>query len=203
MKDLIILTADKNTDFLLRGLLPRIPTVEHLSPFSYDIFVHPLRDAGVYNNAHEFLRPFIEKYKYAIVVLDHEGCGRERHTRISLEEEIESRLANNGWANRVAVLVISPEIENWVWVGEVHVQKIVNWNNDQNIYDWLKSKGYMQHNSIKPDQPKEAFEFILSETRTPRSSSLYQQIAKKASYRQCRDSAFLKMIQTLQQWFAN
>ena len=40
MKDLIVLTADKNTEFLLRGLLPRIPEIERINPFSFDIFPH-------------------------------------------------------------------------------------------------------------------------------------------------------------------
>lgn len=77
MKDLIVLTADKNTEFLLKGLLPRIPAIESLREFTFDTTVHPQRDAGVFNGADEFLRPFLNTYRFVVVLLDLEGSGQE------------------------------------------------------------------------------------------------------------------------------
>ncbi|MFB3133348.1 MAG: hypothetical protein ACE10K_12585, partial [Rhodothermales bacterium] len=53
----------------------------------------------------------------------------------------------------------------------------------------------------KPQRPKEAVEAVLRATDTPRSSSLYRQLAQKVSLNRCDDPAFLKLKSTLQEWF--
>ncbi len=114
MKDLIVLTADKNTEFLIKGLLPRMPKIEEIKDFKFDIFSHPYKDPGTFKGAHDFLRPFINDYSYSLVVFDHDGCGSESKSREELEKEVESRLDANGWKDRNGVAVIDPELENWV-----------------------------------------------------------------------------------------
>lgn len=201
MKDLIVLTADKNTEFLLNGLFPRIPVLQEIQQIDFDIYTHIHKDAGVFNTAHEFLRPFCGRYRYALVVFDHEGCGHELLSREAIEQQIESLLFTNGWPGRAGVIVISPEIENWVWVNSTHIKRAITWEFAQDIYNWLHSEGLQDPASLKPSRPKEAFEAILYQTQTPRSSSIYREIAENASYRRCTDPAFLKMIQLLQTWF--
>ena len=73
MKALVVLVADKNTEAVMQGLLKKIPSIEHLVEFSFDILVHPYRDPGVFNGADEFLKPLIGRYDYALVLLDHQG----------------------------------------------------------------------------------------------------------------------------------
>ena len=58
-------------DFLIQGLLPRIPLVERINGFTFDTYIHPHRDAGIYKEADDFLRPFVNTYSYAIVMMDH------------------------------------------------------------------------------------------------------------------------------------
>jgi hypothetical protein len=41
-KDLIFLVADKDMEFVLKGLLPRFSKVLPIKEFSYDIFTQPL-----------------------------------------------------------------------------------------------------------------------------------------------------------------
>lgn len=201
MKDLIVLTADKNTEFLLRGLLPRIPVIEKTRSFSFDIYPHIHKDAGVFNTAHEFLRPFSDQYQYTMVVFDHEGCGHEHISREEMEKKTEDLLSANGWPDRAGVLVISPEIENWVWVHRSHIERAISWDIELNIYTWLHKKNLKDPASAKPSRPKEAFEAALFCAATPRSSSIYLELAEKASYRNCADPAFLKMLALMRNWF--
>lgn len=202
MKDLIVLTADKNMEYLIRGLLPRIPQIEHLRSFKFDPLVHPHRDPGIYNEADEFLRNFIDKYRYALVILDRIGCGREEKSREEIESDIENKLVQSGWKdNRAITIAIDPELENWIWVNEIRIKDAISWDQDLKMYDWLHKNNLKEVNKTKPLKPKEAFETALKLCRTPRSSSIYLNISKKASYRNCQDPAFLKMINQLKKWF--
>ncbi len=62
---LVILVADSNMDRALQGLLQR-PQSLGMRPVRADIFVHPAHDPGVLTSAHEFLRPFVRQYDYAL-----------------------------------------------------------------------------------------------------------------------------------------
>jgi len=203
MKNLVVLVADKNMEFLIQGLLPRIPDIEQVINFNFDIFIHPHRDSGIVNEADDFLRPLQDKYKYAIVILDHSGCGKENKKREDLENEIEQNLDKCGWTDRACVVVIKPELENWIWVNEVRIKEAISWESDAGIYDWLQENQWKTADAKKPYKPKEAFEASLKECRTPRSSSIYREISSKASYSECNDPAFLKLIAKIKTWFHN
>lgn len=201
MQDLIVLVADKNMDFLVRGLFPRIPNVEQVRKFSFEPLVHPYRDPGIYNDADDFLRSQTDKYSYALVILDHAGCGREEKTREEVEEDIETKLTRSGWQDRACAIVIEPELENWIWVNETQVAQAISWEENTGIYDWLHKNDWKNTEELKPSYPKEAFEAALKVCRTPRSSAIYREIASGASYRHCQDPAFRKMLVRLRVWF--
>jgi len=57
MKDLVILVADIDMKAGVEGILKRHKSLK-IRPVQHDIFVHPERDPGVLNKAHQFLRPF-------------------------------------------------------------------------------------------------------------------------------------------------
>ncbi len=123
-RDLIVLVADKNTEFSIRGLLSKRSSALRIRPLVFDIFVHPQRDPGCLRLAHDFLRPHSSRYGHALVVLDRDGCGQEhRKKRTELEQQIEERLAQSGWSTgRAAAVVIEPELEAWVWSQSPHVE---------------------------------------------------------------------------------
>ncbi len=202
MKDLIVLVADKNMDFLVRGLLPRIPKVENLRLFSYDILIHPHRDPGIFNEADIFLKSLSANYSYAMAMLDHHGSGREQMTREEIEQVIAEKLNKAGWEDRSTVICIYPELENWIWVNEAKVQDAISWEHKTRLYDWLHKNQLKSSDSNKPSNPKEAFDAATRLSKTPRSSSLYFSIASQASYRKCEDAAFQKMLSHLKAWFA-
>lgn len=203
MKKIIFLVADKNMEFLMRGLLPRIPVVEHIESFEFERFIHPYRDPGVFQEAHEFLRSFSSTFNHAVVMLDRMGSGQEAMPRQEIEHTLEQRLSKTGWGNeRACALCIDPEIENWVWVAGARMQAAIGWADTKGIYDWLHENTLKQPGDIKPTQPKEAFESALRYCKTPRSSSIYKQIAAEASYKNCQDEAFLKMLKCLKLWLS-
>jgi len=48
-KDLVVLVADKNMEFAVKGLLPRSQSFG-INPLAYDIHVHIERDPGCFFN---------------------------------------------------------------------------------------------------------------------------------------------------------
>ncbi|MFQ3580091.1 MAG: hypothetical protein SNJ71_08135 [Bacteroidales bacterium] len=201
MKDLIILTADKNTKFLLQGLLPRLPQVLGIKRIEYDIEVHPERDPGCRISSHEFLRPFVHDYHYSIVIFDYEGCGRQNEMPCTIENEIKNKLNDNGWDLRNNVFIINPEIENWVWIKSPHLSSAINFGSIDELYKWLSENNLISENQTKPLRPKEVFEKALRKSKTPRSSSIYEKIAKQASFKNCTDNEFNKFINQMYEWF--
>lgn len=202
MKDLLILVADKNMEFLMKGLLPRIPVVEGLREFDYDIFIHPERDPGVFNHSADFLRPFLNTHQFVIAILDRIGSGQEHLLRDEIEDQIIFFLSRNGWDDRAVPIVIDPELENWIWVNQQIMHETIIWSNQLNLFDWLHENNLKNTRNLKPDKPKEAFDEALKLSGTPRSSSLYHEISCRASYQNCQDPAFLKMLDLFRQWFS-
>lgn len=201
MKDLILLVADRNMRGSLEGILSR-PAALGLRGISFDLYVHPEQDPGCLRRSHTFLQSFTHQYRYALVLLDHEGCGREETDRPALETELEDRLNGAGWEGRAAAVVIAPELEIWVWSDSPHVERVFGWGGDRGpLRDWLAGRGFLTPGAVKPIRPKEAVEEILRTVRLPRSSSLYQQLAQHVSLDRCTDGSFLKLKSTLKAWF--
>jgi hypothetical protein len=204
MKDLVALVADKNIQFTLQGLFSRNQSlgIRDVSQ-DYDIFVHPQRDPGCYNQCVNFLHSFTEVYNYGLVVFDHEGSGQESKSREEIEAELEQKLNISGWNDRVAVIVLEPELESWIWSDSPHVERILGWEEQPtSLRNWLSDKHFLESEQIKPSRPKEAFETTLRFVQKPRSSSIYEQLAKSVGFAKCQDNSFLKLKNVLQTWFA-
>ena len=202
--NLIILVADRNTQFLMQGLLTRHKSfgIKDLSASLDHIFVHFQRDAGCYNQCSEFLRPFSLDYQFALVIFDHEGSGQENRSREDIEKELEEKLSLSGWGNRAKVIVLEPEIESWVWSNSPHVETVLGWEEkNPDLKTWLQNKGFLQPNQTKPTRPKEAVEEAMREAGKPRSSSIYLQLAEKVSFKNCQDVSFIKLKDVLKEWF--
>ena len=103
---------------------------------------------------------------------------------------------------RARAIVLSPELEVWVWSNSPHVDDVAGWKNRQpSLLSWMIDQGWLEEGEVKPGRPKEAFQAALREARIPRSASLYQRIAEKVSLRGCEDRAFLKFKDLLKDWF--
>jgi hypothetical protein len=201
-KDLVILVADKNTEFTLKGLLSRRTHSLRVRPMTFDIFVHIERDPGCLRRAHDFLRPYAQRYRHALVVFDREGCGQEDKERGSLERQVEEQLKQSGWNERAAVVVLDPELEVWVWSDSPHVETALGWSNrEPGLRPWLARSNLWGEADAKPQDPKKAVEESLRVAGKPRSSTLYQELASSVGFESCTDAAFQKLRKVLAAWF--
>ena len=199
--DLVVVVADKDMEFAVRGILSRQQAL-NIRPVSTDIFTHPEHDPGCYLRSHTFVGSMVRKYSKAIVLFDRDGCGAEERTREQLETDVETRLENSGWKGRSRAVVLDPELEVWVWSDSPHVERILGWRNrSSQLQNWLIEGHLWQEGAAKPRAPKEAMEAVLRMTKLPRSASRYRQLAEAVSFDRCTDAAFLKLKNTLQTWF--
>lgn len=194
MKDLIVLVADKDAEQTLSALLSHRQEALGIESIRYDIFVHPERDGGVRSRCVEFLRTYIKEYRYALIVFDYEGCGASQ-TASELEIDLEQSLQVTGWRDRIAVIVIDPELENWVFSPSPQVAKVIA-DNNREIYD-----RHYNPKQGKPTRPKETMQQIMRKAKVQRSSALFYELARKVSWKGCTDPAFQKLIRVLRQWF--
>ena len=200
MKDLIVLVPDKNMKSGLENLLHRTESL-NIHAITFDIFVHPQRDPGIYHRAADFLRPFSRVYSYAIAFIDREGSGQEDLSSDEMANRIKRHIENNGWPKKAEVIVFDPELENWIWTDSIHTAQALGWSNYSELNAWLEKQGLWHKSMNKPGRPKEAVEISLRQKGIPRSSSIYKEIAQRASFTQCRDQAFMKFKTVLQRWF--
>lgn len=190
MKDLIVAVADGHQEKVMEALLPRILNASQTADFNFEMIKNPGKDSGSYNDSHELLRPFINQYRFALVVFDFEGTGVEHLPLDQVKKNVQELLEKNGWKGRSAVIVIQPELENWMWMDNRNVEQAIGWEEKISLYDWAKKEGLLAEDATKPDRPKEAFLDALRLSRTPLSASIYGKITAKVSYGKCQDAAF-------------
>ncbi len=201
-QDLVIVVADKNMEATFRGLL-RDPRRLAIRPIQVKgIFVHPGHDSGLARDARAFATPFLQQCHHALIVLDYHGSGFEQAmTAEVLSKRLTQELSDSGWEDRAAVIVIAPELENWVWSRSPHVEEILGWKGkNPSLREFLRTES-LWGDTPKPLDPKKAMEYALYRSRVPRSSSLYEQLAMKVSLQNCTDPAFIRLRGVLQRWF--
>ena len=200
-RDVVFLVADRNIEAAVEALLGR-PASLAIRPVEAAVRTHPEKDPGCYLGAHDFLRAFQDLYAHAIVIFDREGCGKEGECRETLEADVEDRLARNGWGARAKAVVIDPELESWVWSDSPEVDNVLGWSGrSPRLRRWLTEGEFLRKDEVKPARPKEAMEAALRLVGKARSSAIYRELAERVSLRRCTDSAFQKLISTLQTWF--
>jgi hypothetical protein len=200
-KDLVVLVADRNMEAMVHAILLR-PQALGIRAVDFEIRRHPERDCGCVLSGVEYLKLFIGTHQYALLLFDHEGCGKEIESPPNIEARLESNLSDSGWGKKSVAIVIEPELETWVWGNSVHVVREMGWyGRTPDLGTWLVSKGLLAEDGKKPSRPKEAVEAALREVRKPRSSALYEALGEKVSLARCEDRAFIKLKKVLKDWF--
>ena len=202
VKDLVVLAADRNAEYAVKGILERPLSLGLGRTPDADFYVHPEHDAGCLLRAHQFLNPFVRGYRHALVLFDREGCGQETRGREALEQDVERRLDSQGWQGRAATVVFDPELEIWVWSESPHIDMVLGWSDrTPGLRPWLRAQRLWEVDAAKPTHPKEAMEAALRHARKARSSSLYRSLAQKVGFERCTDPSFHKFRDTLRRWF--
>ena len=200
--DLICLVPGNDEEQTLRGLLDFRTQSLKIKHVRYEILKHPGRDPGCLLRGPEILQPYQSLSKHALIILDHEGCGKEDKTVEEIETDLDSRLSRSGWADRAKAFVLDPELEIWIWSDSPEVDRVLGWNGRvPQLREWLHRNGWWEENAVKPSRPKEALEAAIRESRTRRSSSLYKDLAMNVGLGRCADRSFARFKGILRTWF--
>ena len=200
-QDLIVVVADADAEQAVEGLLRR-PKALRIHPIQFEVDRYAKRDPGCYGTSHEYLRPFMRQFDYAIVVFDRHGSGRDEESRQAIEAAVERQLAMNGWKERSAVIVCDPELEVWVWSDSPEVDEVLGWRGKQSaLREWLVAEGHCDAAAAKPGDPKQAMKQSLRAVGKSPSASQFRDLAGRVGFGRCTDPAFMKFKQTLQLWF--
>lgn len=183
------------------GLLSR-PQSLQIRPIQYRVQLFSRRDPGCLRQSHDFLRQFVNQFRYAIVMFDRDGCGQEQRTREELETEVERNLEACGWKDRSAAVVIDPELEAWVWSDSSEVDAVLGWSGrEPELRTWLTDQKLWTAGEPKPTDPKDAMQAALREVKQAQSASIFGQLAQRVSLRRCVAPAFSKLRTILAKWF--
>lgn len=199
MQDLVVLVADKNMQYALQGALARHAALG-MRPFTVEFRVHMGRDGGVRTTGADVLAREATRFRYALMLLDFDGCGQVDTAPPELEAEL-GRQLHFVWGERAKAIVISPEVDIWLWGADNSMREALNWAQVGSIRDWLRGRGFEFNVDGKPLQPKEAMQAVCRAQKRPRSSALYEKITSRISLQNCTDPAFGRLREQLTSWF--
>lgn len=200
MQDLVILVADKNAQFALRGALRR-PEALGVRSISHEFRMHPGRDGGVRTGGVDVLARERQRFAHALLVFDLEGSGaNDDQSAVDLERSLDAQLEAL-WGPSAKAIVITPEVDIWIWGTDNALMDVLHWPSEVGMRNWLRERGFEFDANGKPERPKEALEAMIPVHKQPRSSALYEKITRKISLRRCTDPAFLRLRDALRGWF--
>ncbi|MBI3090306.1 MAG: hypothetical protein HYY96_06525 [Candidatus Tectomicrobia bacterium] len=200
--DLIALLPGKDDSETLDCLLSHRQKSLGIRPIRYELLFHPRRDPGCFHEAPEVLETYRRRAKHSLVMFDYEGSGQEDRQADDVRADLERRLAAAGWEDRSRVLIIQPELENWVWSDSPEVGRALGWEGrTPQLRDWLSERQFWPPGALKPPRPKETLHAVLREVRTPRSSAIYRALAERVSLERCTDTSFQQFRDLMKAWF--
>jgi len=203
MRDCVFLVADSQIGAMIRGFLGRDNC--HLSlgcgPFDFeaeqDLVIDPNRDPGVYTRGFEVLAPYAATHRRAVVILDAawDGSPGAELIRSKISKDLHAH-----WGEHL-VVVLDPEVEAWIWQDNLHVSAALGVADFAALRSELERESFWRAGEAKPFKPKEAVEYTMRQTRTPRSAAVYHRIASRVSTKACIDPAFRSLSDGLAVWF--
>jgi hypothetical protein len=96
MKDLVVLAADKNIEDTLKGLLTRHQSLD-IRPINAQIYTEPGHDPACAQRGVNILSNFSKQYKYALLIFDYEGSGKEDIQPGSLQNKLNEEFSRSPW----------------------------------------------------------------------------------------------------------
>ncbi len=205
MKDLLVYVADADALAFMRSTLNKHQALG-IRPIRFDIERHPQRDAGILQSGAELTRMKKGYYHKALLMWDHHGSGRDhRQSPDAVGTGMQQKLDSYTWTNNSAVVVLVPELEQWLWYCQsafaahcgITVAELEQWAADH------ARKLDTSVDALKQKQPKELFEYVMREklkqTISPRD---FEEIAKRAGiHGLLACDSFHSIVNTLRLWF--
>lgn len=209
-RDLFVVVADLDAEnaikTLLHGRQEALQIRLDFNPERHpqgDLLRYSGRDSGCYKDAVDLLRPPQNTHWHALLIFDRDGCGAEGKSRVEIERAVEEQLYRSGWTQGdVAVIVIEPELEAWVWANSPRVAEVLGWRNERSeLREFLNHRDLWHEGAVKPSDPKEALKQSLRRKGKQRVAPLFSELASKVGLGRCQDPAFAKLRSTLSNWF--
>jgi hypothetical protein len=208
MRDCVFLLADGTMEAMFQGFFSRENfhlslRIRAITFNSREDIVSGINDPRTYTYAHELLRSYQYTHHYALIVMDREWEGSPPSID-EIRDSIRRNMIACGWhEERFEVIVIDPELENWIWQESPHIVEAFGYEDTMPLRQWLRDQepSMWLDGDLKPVRPKEAVEAVLRITRIPRSSAIYRQIVERVSIKRCADPAFALLCDCLRKWF--
>ncbi len=115
MKDLVVWVADKNMEAAVRVLFGKRLHSLGIRKVTLDIYVHPQRDPGCFQDGPEIFRGFRREFRHGLLMLDFAWRGGPAGSALDLEEKVREKFQRAGMGDWAGVVVLEPELEAWVW----------------------------------------------------------------------------------------
>lgn len=200
MKDLFIVVPDKDTEYTLRGVLPRDKALQ-TRKFSFDMVVHFNRDNGVRTTGPAMANSKRSSHSHALLVLDWHGSGVERRMNLTaLQNQLDAALGQV-WGDAARSIVVDPEIESWVWGSDEALGQQLRWQDPESVRVWLQQNRFGLDVNGKPHHPKDAFRALLRRANVARSPAVFEQLAERLSLEHCKDRSFARLRSLLRKWY--
>lgn len=185
---LLLLAADADIEAVLRTLLRN---AQGAAAPSSRFIRSPRRDAGLLKEAQELARPFLNRAKCVLAVLDYWGSGGSGKSPTQIEQDIEHNFQLNGWqADCCAVVVIQPELETWFWSCLTHRAIAETLDSDQSLVSRVAHRHSVSTGLIA--RPKEALREVVRQANRRWSSALASDLASRIHWQQCYRPCFCK-----------
>lgn len=196
--ELVVLAADRQCQAVVEEILGR-PQALGIRPTPFQVRHHPRHDPGARQDGPEILAQAVGPDARGLLILDWEGSGANG-TAEELQAELNSRLQRR-LGDRAAAIVLNPELEEWL-VGATSALKKLGGPDASSPTDWWRSRGHWPEGHVKPERPKDALHDWLRRCDERVHSSVYRQIAAKASLRpRCAGASWPRFREILQSWF--
>jgi hypothetical protein len=209
--DLVVVVPDGAICLVAQTLVIQRRLSMGIREVDVELVKDPLHDASPESKVVMLLRGYLRTHKHAMVIRDLAGSGWEKRGAGALREALLRALTENGWEpHRIQAIILEPELEAWLRLTSVHVQKLVNDRARRNAgFSSLLFTDQVRQivtelggeSRGKPRQPKECFEHILAFYGIPRSNALYRELARRESLDGCVVVSFKEFVQTLHGWF--
>lgn len=201
MIDLVALVADKNMEAALTEILDRWQSLG-IRRIEFEIIRHPNSDPGCFHHFDDLLPGYRTRARRALLLMDRDWEGAPARTGPELEGLLEISLESAGLHSWVRPIVIDPELEAWIFSDSPHVSACLGWQGSTgDLVDALRKERLWVSGEGKPRNPKAAALWALRRARRPLSSAIFREIASRVSFERCTDGSFLRLKDTLVEWF--
>lgn len=217
LRHIFFLVADGQTETTIKAFFNRTDFCKKLKvgPFEVgDMDIEKVgNDAEVFYRAADRARSRLKTHQKLVVILDEAWDDKRAPDAATIKERLTQDLYAKGWEyDRFVVIVIQPELENWIWNDTAHMHRVFRF--DQ-IPGFTSARDYFREAKVdsagkrchwpeqasKPTNPKEALHMLCRESRAKPDAAKYADVVCGVNVLRCQEPGFQELLATLRRWF--